>query len=297
MRVRGLEAAVIGPIRIILFAAAFLVFLAGLQLFVFPLRTADWFAWTIGEPMTAVFLGAAYWSSAILEVAGARSTEWGRARLAVWPVLVFTALTFLVTLGHLDAFHLGPDHPASARLVTWGWLAIYAGVPLALLAAERLQARSRRVGSLPVLSERPRRRLPVGLRVLLAALAVVQIVIGVVLLVPPGTPPDWLWPWPLTALTADAVAAWLIGLGSAAGYAFLIDDVAWVQPLALTGAAFVLLQVIALARHGDALAWSSPSAIVFLLTLAGIGASGVWALALQHLPGGRDHRAAGTPRT
>ena len=40
--------------------------------------------------MTAVFLGAAYWSAGVLEVAGARSREWGRAGLAVWPVFVFT---------------------------------------------------------------------------------------------------------------------------------------------------------------------------------------------------------------
>jgi hypothetical protein len=52
--------------RRLLLVAALLVFLAGLQLFVFPLRTADWFAWTVDSHMTAVFLGAAYWSSAVL---------------------------------------------------------------------------------------------------------------------------------------------------------------------------------------------------------------------------------------
>ena len=73
--------------RRLLLVAAFLVFLAGLQLFVFPLRTADWFAWTIDVPMTAVFLGASYWSSAVLEVAGSRAAVWGHARLSVWTVL------------------------------------------------------------------------------------------------------------------------------------------------------------------------------------------------------------------
>ena len=68
------------PMRVILLVAAFLVFLAGLQLTVFPLRTADWFAWTIDVPMTAVFLGAAYWSSAVLELAGAGSRSPRSAR-------------------------------------------------------------------------------------------------------------------------------------------------------------------------------------------------------------------------
>lgn len=72
----GRDVAVVRPMRVILVAAAVLVFLAGLQLTVFPQRTADWFAWTIDVPMTAVFLGAAYWSSAVLEVAGARSAGW-----------------------------------------------------------------------------------------------------------------------------------------------------------------------------------------------------------------------------
>ena len=94
----GRDLAVVTPMRVILVVAAGLVFLAGLQLTVFPLRTADWFAWTIDVPMTAVFLGAAYWSSAVLEVAGARSAGWGRARLTVWTVLVFTSLTLVVTL-------------------------------------------------------------------------------------------------------------------------------------------------------------------------------------------------------
>ncbi len=280
------DEAVIGSIRGILYAAAFLVFLAGLQLFVFPLRTADWFSWTIGAPMTAVFLGAAYWSSAVLEVAGARAPGWGSARLAVWPVLVFTTLTLLVTLVHLDAFHFGPEHPMSARIVTWGWLAIYAGVPIALLAAERLQARDRRRdGAGSEAAPAPRHRLPVGLRALLGALAVVQLIAGVVLLAWQGTPPEWIWPWPLTALTADAVGAWLVGLGWAAGYAAVVDDVLWVRPVALTGIAFVVLEGIALARYGEVVAWATPAGIAYAALLAGIGASGVWDLLLaRRLP-------------
>ncbi len=105
---------VVSPaLRRLLLVAAVLVFLAGLQLFVFPLRTEDWFAWTIAPPMTAVFLGAAYWSSAVLEIAGARAAGWAEARLAVGSVLVFTTLTLVVTLVHLDRFHLGAEHPAA----------------------------------------------------------------------------------------------------------------------------------------------------------------------------------------
>jgi hypothetical protein len=135
----------IPPMRWLLYVAAFLVFLAGLVLFVFPLRTDEFFAWTVNPPMTAVFLGAAYWSAAGLEVAGARSASWDSAKLAVWPVFIFTALTLGVTLLHIDRFHLSPNTAPTAQIATWAWLAIYATVPVAMLVISRMQVRSPRL--------------------------------------------------------------------------------------------------------------------------------------------------------
>jgi hypothetical protein len=281
----------IGRMRAILVAAACLVFLAGLQLTVFPLRTADWFAWTIDVPMTAVFLGAAYWSSAVLEVAGARSPGWGRARLTVWAVLVFTTLTLAVTLVHLDKFHLGGDQPASARLVTWGWLAIYAGVPVAMLAAILLQTRTRAPAQ-----PSSRRPLTAGLRLLLTVLGAVLLVSGTALLVVPASV-SGAWPWPLTDLTARAIGAWLVGLGWAAVHARLIDDVACVRPLGLTGVTFVLLQAVALVRYGDVLDPTSAQAVAYVALLAGIGGAAVWILVLGRTAGVRAAGAGERART
>jgi hypothetical protein len=235
------DVVVLAPMRVILLAAAVLVFLAGFQLTVFPERTADWFAWTIDVPMTAVFLGAAYWSSAVLEVAGARSAGWGRARITVWTVLVFTSLTLVVTLVHLENFHLGPEHPT-------------------------------------------------GLHLLLVLLAAVLGVGGLALLLAPTWAADG-WPWPLTELTARAVGAWLVGLGWAAGHARVIDDVARVQPLGMTGVAFVVLELVALARYGDALDWTGGPAVAFLLGLGGIAVVSVWILALGRRRGDGTVRA------
>jgi hypothetical protein len=281
----------IGSMRAILLVAAFLVFLAGLQLTVFPGRTADWFAWTIDVPMTAVFLGAAYWSSAVLEVAGARSRGWGSARLTVWAVLAFTTLTLAVTLVHLDKFHLGDGQPTSARLVTWGWLAIYAGVPVAMLAAIMLQTRSHAPAE-----PSSRRPLPTGLRLLLTGLAVVLVGFGTALLVLPG-PVSAAWSWPLTDLTARAVGAWLVGLGWAAAHARLIDDVALVWPLGLTGVTFVLLEAVALLRYGDALDWPSAQAVAYLALLGCIGGTAGWILALGRSAGVRAADAGERART
>jgi hypothetical protein len=261
--------------RVILVAAAVLVFLAGFQLTIFATRTAEWFSWTIDVPMTAVFLGAAYWSSAVLEVAGARSSGWARARVTVWTVLVFTVLTLVVTLVHLDKFHLGAEHPTSARLVTWGWLAIYAGVPVAMVVALVLQARSTAAG--PDVVRRP---LPVGLQLCLVVLAVVLLGAGIALLLSP-TWAAGAWSWPLTPLTARAVGAWLVGLGWAAAHARLVDDAERVRPVGLTAIAFVLLESVALARYGDALDWSGWQAAAYAAGLVWIGAVGVWILLLR----------------
>ena len=121
------------PMRVLLLAAAGLVFLAGVQLFVFPTRTDRWFAWTIGEPLTAAVLGAAYWSAVAFEVLAARARLWADARIAVPSVFVFTTLTLVVTLVHLDSFHLGAEHELGTRAVTWVWIAVYAVVPVAMV--------------------------------------------------------------------------------------------------------------------------------------------------------------------
>jgi len=281
------DTAVARPMRGILVVAAVLVFLAGLQLTVFPLRTADWFAWTIDVPMTAVFLGAAYWSSAVLEVAGARSRAWGRARLTVWTVLAFTTLTLVVTLVHLDKFHLGGEQPASARVVTWGWIAIYAGVPVALVLALVLQARS----DLPAVTPGVRRPLARGLRWMLVALATVLLGTGIALLVAPERAAG-AWSWPLTPLTARAVGAWLVGLGWAAAHARMADDVERVRPVGLTAVAFVVLEAIALARFGEAVDWPTWQASAYVAGLAWIGAVGGWILLLR----GGDAGAPGSSR-
>jgi len=268
----------IPPMRRLLYVAAFLVFLAGLVLFVFPLRTAEWFAWTVNPPMTAVFLGAAYWSAAGLEVTGARSSSWNSARLAVWPVFVFTTLTFGVTLFHLDRFHLSPDAATLAQVATWAWLAIYAIVPVAMLIISRIQIRSLRPAPMSVTAGRP--VLPVALRLLLIGIAAVLLLYGVALLAVPVPAATW-WPWQLSELTARAIGAWLVGLGLAAAQGQLSRDLRTVRPVALTSVAFVILQALALLRYGNALTWPSAPAIGFVTVLLAIGVAGGWALVLS----------------
>ena len=92
--------------RVMLLAASFLVLLSGILLYVLSEQTDKYFAWTINPPLTAAFLGAGYWASFILEFLSAREQSWEKARIAVPAVALFTLLTLIVTLIHLDKFHL-----------------------------------------------------------------------------------------------------------------------------------------------------------------------------------------------
>ena len=263
-------------IRWLLGVAALLVFLAGVQLFVFPLDTATRFAWTIASPMTAVCLGASYWSAVGRELSGALARRWTVARVAVPAVFVFTSLTFVVTLVHLDRFHLAADLAAVTRAVTWAWIAVYAVVPVLMVLAWLLQARAGT--AVP-----PAAGLPTPVRLTLVSLAVVLVGLGAALLVVPGWA-DAAWPWPLTPLTARAVGAWCVGLGVAAGHARLVDDAGSLGPVGVTGVLFGGFQTVALLRFGSELDWASAAAVGYVVVLAAVSAVGAWLLVASRRP-------------
>ena len=260
-------------VRALLFVAAVLVFLAGVQLFLFPLRTDEWFAWTVASPMTAVFLGASYWSAVALELTAARARRWSDARIAVPAVFVFTTVTLVVTLVHIDKFHLARELSDETRAVTWAWIAVYAVVPVLMVAAVVRQ----RATSTAIVDHRA---LPTPVRVILAVEAVGMLAFGTALLLAP-TWADGAWPWTLTPLTARAVGAWLLGLGVAAGHAHLVDDVRAVRPLSITAVVFGVLQTAALLRFGDELDWASPTSWAYVAALALVALPGVWTLAVD----------------
>src|SRR5688500_10837759 len=90
--------------RWMLYVAAFFVLCAGIQLFVLTEETDRYFAWTIGVPMTAAFLGAGYWAAGVLEFLIASERIWANARPGAPAVWIFTTLTLIATLLHLDIF-------------------------------------------------------------------------------------------------------------------------------------------------------------------------------------------------
>ena len=264
--------------RVLLTIAGGLVFLAGLQLFVFPGRTDEFFAWTIDVPLTAAFLGAGYGASVALEWLAARERLWANARIAVPSVFVFTTLTLVATLVHLDLFHLDSSIDLSTRVVTWAWVAIYVSVPVLLVVLFVNQVR--------MSGDDPPRALsiPKPMRLVLFIHAILLTALGAYLFVAPEKAMS-LWPWPLTPLTGRAVGAWVFSLGVAAAHALWENDLRRVRAAAVGYATVGVLQGIALARFPDTVAWGEPQAIIYVIVLVSMVGVGIWALWL-----GRDRR-------
>jgi hypothetical protein len=259
-------------LRRMLLVASALVAIAGVQLFVLTEQTARYFAWTVGPPLTAAFLGAAYWASGLLELLAARERLWARARIAVPAVLTFTALTLLATLLHRDRFHFASP-AALTRAAAWVWLAVYLAVPPLLGALLLRQLRA--PGETPH-RERP---LPTGILVALAVQAGTLLGFGLTLSVAPrATAP--LWPWALTPLTGRAVGAWLLGLGVAAAQACAEDDWGRIGAAMRSYTLLAVLELVALARYPHAIDWAAPGGwlyLAFLVSILAVGLTGWWA--------------------
>ncbi|MGH8912209.1 MAG: hypothetical protein ACRDVD_06825 [Acidimicrobiia bacterium] len=245
----------------LLWIAGGLVFLAGLQLFVLTEQTDRFFAWTIDPPLTAAFLGASYWSSAVFEWSAARRHYWGDARIAVPAVFTFTVLTLVVSLIHLDKFHFGAEFETITQTVTWLWMAIYVTVPL-VMAALWLGEQGTPGADPPTAL-----RLPGWLRVLLGLHGIVLAAVGIALLVAPSSAMS-MWPWTLTPLTARAIGAWLTSLAVVAVHSLWINSAHALRPAGWAYLTFGILQSVAVLRYPDEVAWTTTSGVAYLVFVA-----------------------------
>ena len=266
---------VLPAMRALLGAFAVLTTLAFVALFVLSEQTAHYFAWTIEPPVTAAFLGACYGAGLVIEILSLREKAWARTRVAVLTILVFTALTLAATLLHLDRFHLQPEFAGLgiiAQAAGWFWLGVYVVVPVLLLVTLVPQERVRGV------DPPTRNPVPVPLRAALAVESAVLLVVGVVLYAAPSTAP-MLWPWPLTPLTARAIASWLVAFGLATGITAVAGDLVRERIGAVAYTVLGVLVLVATLRFPGSVRWGQPSAWVYLAMAVAItitGAVGWW---------------------
>jgi len=266
MTSRGRTDRLLLPTRILLGLFAVLTALAVGALLVRAEHTAETFAWTIDPPATAAFLGACYASGTALVVLSWLGRSWARTRVPLVTILVFTALTLVATLVHLDRFHLAADG-ALPRFAAWFWLTVYVVVPVGMAVVLVLQERR---------AERPvrLRTLPAWLRALLAAEGLVLLGVGVALYLTPATA-EVLWPWTLTPLTARAVGSWLVAYGFAAFLLVRAGDLDVLRVPALAYAVLGVLQLLVVGRFAEDVRWQSPSAAGFLVMATAVAGTGV----------------------
>lgn len=254
-------------VRLVLALGAVLSLLAGIQLFLLPGRTDDFFAWTIGTRSSAAFLGAFYWGSVAIAFTSFRRREWARARVGLYGLLAFFWVTLAATLAHLDRFHLGEGGTA-ARISAWAWLLVYVTIPPLTTAALALQWRIR--GDDPAAGA----PMPATQRLVIAAIGAALVVLAVVLFVAPGTAAE-IWPWQLTPLTARASSAWVVGLGVILLTMAWDGDLERCVPAAAGIVGLPVLLAVALVRLRGDVSWTAGAAYVVVLAVlwlvAGIG--------------------------
>jgi hypothetical protein len=268
----GAEGGTIRPVtpvmRAVFIVGSVLVSLAGTQLFVLTDHTDRYFAWTIGVPITAGFLGAFYFTALALAFQSWLQSAWANARVVVPGVFVFLVLTLVTTFLHLSAFHFH-DPSRFARAAAWLWLVIYAADPAFIAVAWVLQRRARGI-------DPPRTQpLPGWYLGALSVHAAILVGVGVALFVAPSTSTS-LWPWPLTPLTARAVASWLIGNGLVVVCAIVERDFRRIRPATAAYVALGVLQFVVIARYGSTVDWGSPRAWIYVAFLASAIALGTY---------------------
>ena len=244
-----------------LLAASALVFIVGIQLFVLTEQTDRFFASTINPPITAAFLGAAYWAAAVLFSWAARQRHRERIWIAALPEATVAVLLLIATQLHLDKFH--------DDLFGYFWVAVYA------IAAPVLIYLIAGTHSAPGAEAGPVLPLPPWLRLVLALQATVFAIYGIGLFVSPSGF-DGAWPWPLTPLTARAIAAFLLGFAMAAAIAVRGNSLRRLRGAALTYAVLGALELLAAVLHSSDFrdAAALPGFLAFFATVLAAGLAG-----------------------
>jgi len=215
---------------------------AGCVLYFLSSHTDEYFAWTIKLPLTAAFLGAGYLGAVAALIPSYWVREWRRLRVLVVIGFTLTGVTALVTLWHIGEFHLGAGS-GTARFAGWAWFVVYVTIPVLLAAVFVAQERGGGRNEYE-----PVEPLGAGLRGMFLAQGVVTTVIGAGLVFWPSAFDD-LWPWPMPALAAGAVGAWLLTIAAGSWWTLREGDWVAIRSSVPGLMAYLLFIVIAALRY------------------------------------------------
>jgi hypothetical protein len=254
--------------RIVAAVVIAILVLAWIVLFLFPGDTGRRFAWTIDSRMTAMLMGAGYGSAIYFFSRVLTERRWHRVSLGFLPTTVFTWMMLGATLLHWDTFRHGSD-----PFLLWFW--VYLLTPI-VVPAIWLRNRSHDPGSL---EEAADAALPGWIRIGMAVGGVGMGGIAAWLYAAPASAAS-VWPWPLTPLTARAVAAF-VALPAVAWLAIALDG-RWSAARVVLGTVAIglVLLLIAVARSWNEFDPANPLRLVYVGglvgTLVGIAALTAW---------------------
>ncbi len=254
--------------RAVFLLSVLLAGIAGVQLYVLADRTDRYFAWTIGNPLSAAFLGTGFWAGTLLLVFSIRERAWANVRVAMAAVVTFVPLVVATTFMHLGPFHLHSSD-LGARIAAWAWIVVYTVVPFAILAFIVLQLRAPG-GDPPVASG-----VPLWIRALLTVNGITSLLVGVALMLVPERLFAY-WPWQLTVLTAQTTGSGFLAIAVAS--LWFVRENAWVRGRVGTVSYLLVgvLQLVALGRFHASAEWGRAGAWLYLLYLLGIVIGGVY---------------------
>jgi hypothetical protein len=252
-------------IRAFLLVATPLAFLGGTQVTLLSAHTETYWAWTIALPISAIFIGASFCATSVLFAWGLTQREWIRVRAVVSGGPFVTVGLLVATLRHVGEFH------GAVGII---WVEAYVFAVPAFLAAAVQQLLV--PGHDPPVAE----RLPGWLRSGLAAQAVVMLVWGAVLFARPDHA-GAVWPWPLAPLAAEAIAAWLLGIGGSAAYIALRGDRADMPGAALSYIVLGAIWIGGAIFAGDAF-HNDLDAVLYLIFAASVIVVGAAGAALSY---------------
>jgi hypothetical protein len=195
-------------IRAFLLAATPLAFLGGAQVTLLSQHTETYWAWTIALPISAIFIGASFLATSVLFAWGLTQREWIRVRAVVSGGPFVTVGLLVATLRHVGEFH---------GVVGVIWVEAYVFAVPAFFGAALHQL------AIPGRDRPVQERLPSWLRGALGLQGLLMLAWGILLFARSDHAGD-VWPWPLTPLAAEAIAAWLLGIGGSAAYIAVRGD-------------------------------------------------------------------------
>jgi hypothetical protein len=266
--VEATPASLLRQTTIVLWGAGALAVIAGPILFVFPGDTGSYFAWKIGNPLTANFMGANYLAGAGA-VWAAQLNRWSIARVIMPAIIVFGVSQLVATLLHIHIFNW--SHP-----VAWAWLVVYIVSPVGavwvFVAEERRHHRSESSAG---------RSIPPAARIALTVFAAVSAAVGLALFISP-TGVGAHWPWSLTPLTGRVIGGWYLSGATLQWVLSRTRDVETARVGLLASVAVTALQLLgALINkdHFDGTSWSTAVYVGYSAVL-GLAAASVWAPSL-----------------